>query len=171
MIIFAIDPGSTQSGVVAWNNQTGQFYLKEKLDNAIVRQVLPVWAADNTGIHFVIEQITLYQRSDSAIHDTIVWYGRFFEVLKSRGVTPVFITRADVKKELLPGNRTTDRKDSTVCAYLKDRFAPGVSNNGKGTKKEPGYFYGFKADIWQAFALAVAYSDQVAADSLEQNAA
>ena len=170
MIIFAIDPGSTQSGVVHWDDQTGRIFLKEKWDNKYLGVALQKYS-HGSDLHFVIEQITLYQRADMHIHDTILWYGRFLEILSAKGITPTFVTRSDVKKILLPGNHTVDRKDSTVCAYLRDRFAPGVSNNGKGTKKEPGYFYGFKADIWQAFALAVAYSDQVAADSLEQNAA
>lgn len=168
MLIFAIDPGSTQSGAVHWDDQTGQIFLKEKVDNKYIGGLLHKYTGSGSSTHFVIEQITLYQRADMHIHDTILWYGRFLEILDAKGVTPTFVTRSDVKKVLLPGNHTVDRKDSTVCAYLRDRFAPGVSNNGKGTKKEPGYFYGFKADVWQAFALAVAYSDMA---TLEQKVA
>ena len=49
--------------------------------------------------------------------------------------------------------------DSKVNAYLAERFAPGVGNHGKGTKKDPGYFYGFAGDAWAAYALGVAYLD------------
>ena len=52
---------------------------------------------------------------------------------------------------------------------LVDRFAPGQPNHGKGTKAEPGFFYGFRADVWQAFALAVYAADQLG-DPLEKDA-
>ena len=39
-------------------------------------------------------------------------------------------------------------------------------NHGKGTKANPGWFYGFRADIWQAFALAVYVADKLEAGEL-----
>jgi hypothetical protein len=49
--------------------------------------------------------------------------------------------------------------DAAVNGYLANRFAHGVRNHGKGTKKDPGYFYGFVGDSWAAYALGVAYLD------------
>jgi hypothetical protein len=65
------------------------------------------------------------------------------------------ITRSKVKGTL--GVSRGD--DAKVNRYLKDRFAPGSGNHGKGTKKDPGFFYGFRGDAWAAYALGVAYLD------------
>ena len=45
---------------------------------------------------------------------------------------------------------------------LVDRFAHGEPNYGKGTKARPGFFHGFSADVWQAYALAVYAADVLA---------
>ena len=69
---------------------------------------------------------------------------------------PVYlITRSKVKGTFgLPrGN------DTSVNAYLAYRFAPGIGNHGKGTKKAPGFFYGVTGDAWAAIALGIAYID------------
>jgi hypothetical protein len=67
------------------------------------------------------------------------------------------IKRRDVKRLLhLPSNTN----DAGIIQYLTHRFAPNEPNYGKGTKKNPSWFYGFRADIWQAYALGVAYIDR-----------
>ena len=50
--------------------------------------------------------------------------------------------------------KRTRAKDSNIRAALVDIFEPYARNHGKGTKDNPSMFYGFKKDIWQAFAVA-----------------
>lgn len=170
MRILAIDPGPRQSGYVCWSQVHG-FACTDmvptrtipcfgKVPNDRLLDIVKWCDCD-----IVIEKITLYQKADQNIHDTIWWYGRFSQVAMERpGLHGLnFMPRGEVKATLLPDLASNQRNDTTIKAYLRDRFAPGVGNHGKGTKKDPGYFYGFKADVWQAFALAVAYSDSLEA--------
>jgi hypothetical protein len=45
-------------------------------------------------------------------------------------------------------------KDSNIRQALIDRFGE------VGVKARPGFFYGFKKDIWAAFAVGVTYLDK-----------
>ena len=93
------------------------------------------------------------------VFETCVWIGRFAEILaRTTGREPRLVCRRDVKLHHCHSPRAND---ATIRQALVDRFAYGQPNHGKGTKKQPGWFYGFHADIWQAYALAVATADRL----------
>lgn len=153
---MAIDPGCTESAYVIWDGKT--ILDKAKLDNRHFLQ--EIRSTRYHRVHYVaIEQIRSYGMAVGAdVLDTVFWSGRFAEAFYVYPLRHELIPRRTVKMHLCHNNAA---KDSNIIQALRDRFAYGEPNYGKGTKKEPGFFYGFAADIWQAFALAVTYWDQV----------
>lgn len=149
--MFAIDPGTTQSAYVLWD---GEIIIdRGKCDN---KELLYGVSRPSIDV-VVIEQIRSYGMPvGESVFDTVHWSGRFHQAAEFNGVDVVLMPRKDVKMHLCNTNRA---KDSNIIQALVDRFAYGQKNRGKGTKKEPGFFNGFKADIWQAFALGVTYYD------------
>ena len=154
--ILAIDPGTTRSGVVVIDELTyrplriGKFENKDVVDE--IEYLLPANKA-------VIEMVPSYGTGMAAgkdIYETCIWIGRFIEQLSCCCDIVQLLQRNVVKMHLCQSARA---KDPNVIQALVDRFAPGEPNYGKGTKKAPGWFYGFKADVWQAYALAVTYLD------------
>lgn len=176
MSILAIDPGNEQSGWVVIDGTDAHPLAAGKWDN---HRLLDVILDDPTALFdlgclrtapalgddlvdtLVIEMVASYGMPVGAeVFDTCVWIGRFTQAWEdSLPVhTPAdLIKRPDVK---LHHTGWRGSKDSNVTAALVERFAPGQRNHGKGTKKDPGFFYGFRADIWQAFALGVCWIDR-----------
>lgn len=156
--VLAIDPGPAESAY-AWIQVGDCFPIKAaKLPNEeLLRYVgSPYLPAD----HVAIEMVASYGMSvGREVFETCVWTGRFQQAaLDPAGVELVY--RLDVKKHHCHTGR--DVTDANITQALIDRFAPGQPNRGKGTKTVPGWFYGFRADIWQAYALAVVIADRVA---------
>jgi hypothetical protein len=158
--ILAIDPGPVESAYALIDANTRKPILTAKHDN---RQIAE-WLAGPELISpctVAIEMVASYGMPVGAeVFETCVWIGRFAE---RSPVTPQLIYRRKVK---LHHCNSAKAKDANIVQALVDRFAPGAPNKGKGTKREPGYFHGFTADIWQAYALAVYVADRDAAVNL-----
>jgi len=154
-MLLAIDPGNEMSGYVLMN-EDHTIYNKGKVKNEeLINMIKKIGFKD---LKICIEMVASYGMAvGQTVFDTCVWIGRFYQAsIETNGYKPILIFRKDVKMNLCGQTRA---KDTNIKQALIDRFAYGVPNNGKGYKKDPGYFYGFKADIWQAYALGVTCLD------------
>lgn len=161
--IIAIDPGTKASGVVVVRSEDLKPFMIAKIENERVTErvfnLLKTCYILPNDVEVVIEMIQgrFNQGFGTELLETAVWIGRFMEQLDLDGRIPERIYRMDEYKALCANVYT--RNDKGVRDALVDRFAYGEKNYGKGTKKDPGWFYGFSADVWQAYAVAVTWSD------------
>lgn len=155
-MILAIDPGNEQSAYVVIDKDLTPIQFA-KVENLELMELIKSGEFKDCN-HLAIEMIASYGMAvGKSVFETCVWIGIFMEALKTEyGLKTTLVYRKDVKMNLC---NSTKAKDSNVMRALIDRFAPNTRNNGKGVKKEPGFFYGFKADVWSAFSVAVTYAD------------
>lgn len=154
--LLAIDPGSAESGWVIIDARNRRPLDHGKLQNRDLLSDLRTHAIGNMPA--VIEMVASYGMSVGAeVFETCVWIGRFQQTLAHRnGREPELVKRLPIKVHHC---HSAKANDSNIRQALVDRFAAGQSNHGKGTKAAPGWFYGFHADVWQAYALAVYAAD------------
>ena len=155
-LIFAIDPGNTKSGYAVVEHD-GEKILgvveKGKTENSKIFELLEKY---DESVPVAIEMVASYGMPvGMEVFDTCVWIGRFAQAAKGHRIELIYR-----KEEKLCLCGSLKAKDGNITQALVDRFAPGQPNKGKGTKKEPGFFYGFSKDMWAAMAVAVTYFDK-----------
>lgn len=167
--VLAIDPGDVQSGFALIDAATCKPIEVGKVPNDVLLDSLLEWCIgpiedlDATPVigHLAIEMVSSYGMPvGREVFETCVWVGRYQQLadIYASTVPCDLVVRRDVK---LHHCGSTKAKDANIAQALVDRFAPGQSNRGKGTKATPGWFHGFAADIWQAYALAVLVADRL----------
>lgn len=156
-MIIAIDPGNKESAYVMIRDgmkpvDFGKYENRELL-NMITLPGLPNKAT------VVIEMVASYGMAvGKEVFDTCVWIGRFSQAAESAGMTVQYIYRAEEKMALCGNMRA---RDANIRQALIDKYARHDLKNGKGTKANPDWFYGFKADIWAAYAVAHTYCEKM----------
>lgn len=157
-MVLAIDPGNIQSAYVVIDEADGFRPIQfAKVDNHSFLLDLPNLASPVETV--VIEKIASYGMPVGAeVFDTCVWSGRFHQRIKDFTGSDVFyLPRIDEKINLCGSSRA---KDSNIRQALIDRFAKFDFKNGRGTKSNPDFFYGFAKDIWAAYAVGITWLDQ-----------
>lgn len=163
-MIFAVDPGNTQSGFAII--RMPDFALCEfgKLENGELLEMLERYSRANAVDAFAIEMVASYGMAvGKDVFETCVWIGRFIQAIHPKGHT--FVYRKDEKLCLCGSLKA---KDSNIRQALIDRYAKFDFKSGKGVKKKPDTFYGVSKDAWQAIAVGVTYHENQQSKEQEQ---
>lgn len=158
MKILAIDPGNIESAYCFINEETYEPEEFGKVKNERLLNIIYDQLSNSVNYYtMVIEMIASYGMPvGKEVFETCVWIGRFIEAYDK---DYKFIYRKEEKMNLCHSMKA---KDSNIRQALIDRF--GVV----GTKKNPGWFYGFKADIWAAYAVGCTYLDKMKGEKIWQ---
>jgi hypothetical protein len=145
LIVLGLDPGTTESGWVLWEQVTG--FPGEVLEKGKGVNEAALLFAKEGGDLVVIEQFKCY---GNAVGDetlaAVRWSGRFEQAAIESGAQVLFLPRKTVVTHLCGNPRA---KDGNVRQALIDRLGP------PGTKKKPGPTYGIANDMWSALALCI----------------
>lgn len=157
--LLAIDPGDVQSAFVFMDIDTYKplYFAKEKNEVCMADMIQYCADPQNNVTNCSLEMLASYGMSVGAsVLFTATWVGRFHERLSDYIPNIYYIYRRDEKLCICGQMRA---KDSNIRQALIDRFAHFDFKNGRGTKNNPDWFYGFKADIWAAYACGVTWID------------
>lgn len=139
-IVYAIDPGPTQSGWVLY--EPGRVVDAGVADN----HDLLVWLKATRADVLAIEMIeNMGMPVGREVFETVRWIGRFQQAWREPAAVR-FVTRREVKLHLCGNMRA---KDANIRQALLDLIGP------VGSKKAPGPCYGVKSHAWSALAVAV----------------
>lgn len=155
MRVFAIDPGNTQSAYCVVDAETLRPLDFNKVPNNVLRDYIREYRFEEED-RAVIEKVQNFGMVVGAdVFETLIWIGRFAERLDRKLLTPAgFIYRKEEKLHICHDARA---KDTNIRHALIDRFCTHDFKGGKGTKANPDFFYGFRADVWSAYAVALTY--------------
>ena len=155
MRVFAIDPGNIESAYCVIDADTLRPLVFDKVSNEVLRDYIRDFRFEEED-RAVVEMIQSYGMAvGKEVFDTAVWIGRFAERLDRKLQLPAdMLYRKEEKLHICHDSRA---KDPNIRRALIDRFAKHDLKNGRGTKKDPDWFYGFRADIWAAYAVGLTY--------------
>ena len=158
MNILSIDPGSSLSAYCVLDES---FHIQEfgKVENKSLLSAMFDIMKERNIETVVLERVASYGMPvGREVFDTCEWIGRFTQVAYVNSVPVEYVYRSQEKLAICHSTKATD---ATIRHALIDRFAQHDKRTGKGTKSNPDFFYGFKADCWQAFAVGVTYLERI----------
>lgn len=175
MELFAIDPGNKESafvmlrfsgtkyadGELAVDNSSLIIDAFGKMPNEEVAKRLTEWCSHHESTKLLaIERVqAMGMPVGYEVFETCEWIGRYTQIAQEHLIAPNYVYRAEEKITLCGSSKA---KDSNIRQALIDRYAKHDMKNGKGTKSNPDIFFGFRADMWAAMAVATTFLDQMA---------
>lgn len=147
-MILAIDVGTTETGYCLIEKETYKPLKFGKISNEELLKIVKEEKYDE----LVYEEFQSYGMPIGISTITsITWNGRYIQSALDRGKKVNFVYRKEEKINLCGSMKA---KDSNIRQALIDRFG------NVGVKANKGFFYGFKKDIWAAFAVGCTYLDK-----------
>lgn len=156
MRILAIDPGTTESGIVLYDNS----WIGAEIGFALVcpnDEVLHLIQSDRYAEQLAIEMVASFGMPvGEEVFQTVLWTGRFQQRwMDTHAGKPVrLVKRMEVKMHLCHSPKA---KDGNVRQALVDKLG------APGSKSKPGPTYGVKSHCWSALAVAVVADETVQA--------
>lgn len=148
MKILAIDVGTTETGFCLIDKDTYKPIRFGKISN---NDLLEIVKSENYDT-LIYEEFQSYGMPIGVSTITsITWNGRYMQIALDREKKVDYIYRKEEKLNLCGSMKA---KDSNIRQALIDRFGE------VGTKKAKGFFYGFKKDIWAAYAVGITWLDK-----------
>ena len=152
MMIFAIDPGSTQSAYCMMGEDALPIAF-DKVPNLDIVALLRNYGKSRPVV--VIERVASYGMPvGREVFDTCEWIGRYTQVAKDLALDVEYILRQEEKLHIC---KSPKANDATIRRALIDRFATHDFKTGKGNSNNPDFFFGFKADCWSAYSTGLAW--------------
>ena len=155
MKVIAIDPGNKKSAMVIMDGETLKPLYMEMMENEELQRYIKCLhfeEQDRGAIEMLQSYGNLIGRD---VLETAVWIGRFYETLRRKlFFPPDYIFRMGEKMHIC---HTSKAGDAEIRRALIDRFCQHDFRTGRGTKGNPDFFAGIKADLWAAYAVGLTY--------------
>lgn len=154
MIVYGIDPGTTQSAICSFDGvQCGKGMTITNDD--LLSLISGHSRATQFGV-FVFEQVESFGMAvGKEVFETVFWTGRFYEAVKLAEHRDRLVRRV-IKLHLCQSPRATD---ANIRQAIIDRFG-ATKEIAIGNKKQPGPLYGIKGHEFAALAVALTWWDQ-----------
>lgn len=160
-MIYAIDPGTTQSALVIYDQRMKAIVSATTLPNDQINQRLRERTPRFIGDTLVIEKVASFGMPVGAeVFETVWWSGRFAETwLRESKDFARFgqLTRNTIKTHLC---RSVKAKDANIRQAILDRFGSEKAI-AIGNKKNPGPLYGVVGHEFAALAVALTWVETV----------